>query len=80
MKAELDFEDRAAFEIRVEASDKGQPPMAAHCKVLVEVVDVNDNSPEITVNSLLNTVNENAKLGLAPNSRTGYKEPGRNLW
>ncbi|XP_044062116.1 protocadherin alpha-7-like [Siniperca chuatsi] len=47
------------------ASDKGQPPMSAHCKVLVEVVDLNDNAPEITVTSLLNTVKEDAEVGTA---------------
>uniref|UniRef100_A0A673VXL1 Protocadherin alpha-C2-like n=1 Tax=Salmo trutta TaxID=8032 RepID=A0A673VXL1_SALTR len=65
VKSNIDFEERKAFEIRVEASDRGQPPNAAHCKVLVEVVDLNDNAPEITVTSLLDTVKENAKVGTA---------------
>ncbi|XP_018548666.1 protocadherin alpha-3-like [Lates calcarifer] len=63
VKGNIDFEERKAFEIRVEASDKGQPPMSAHCKVLVEVVDLNDNPPEISVTSLHNTVKENADVG-----------------
>ncbi|XP_035265782.1 protocadherin alpha-8-like isoform X11 [Anguilla anguilla] len=61
----IDFEQNNAFEIRAQANDKGQPPMAAHCKVLVEVVDVNDNAPKITVTSLLDTVKEDAKVGTA---------------
>uniref|UniRef100_A0A8C5DPB6 Cadherin domain-containing protein n=1 Tax=Gouania willdenowi TaxID=441366 RepID=A0A8C5DPB6_GOUWI len=65
IKGNIDYEQRKAFDIRVEASDKGQPPMSAHCKVLVEVVDVNDNAPEITVTSLHNTVREDAALGTA---------------
>ncbi|XP_026186726.1 protocadherin alpha-3-like [Mastacembelus armatus] len=65
VKGNIDFEDRKAFEIRVEASDKGQPPMSAHCKVLVEVVDLNDNAPEITVTSLHKTVKEDASVGTA---------------
>uniref|UniRef100_UPI0037E84A84 protocadherin alpha-3-like isoform X6 n=1 Tax=Semicossyphus pulcher TaxID=241346 RepID=UPI0037E84A84 len=63
VKGKIDFEEKKAFEIRVEASDKGQPPMSAHCKVLVEVVDVNDNAPEITVTSLHSTVGEDADVG-----------------
>ncbi|XP_039669997.1 protocadherin alpha-3-like isoform X7 [Perca fluviatilis] len=63
VKGNIDFEEKKAFEIRVEASDKGQPPMSAHCKVLVEVVDVNDNAPEITVTSLHTTVKEDANVG-----------------
>ncbi|XP_070769945.1 protocadherin alpha-8-like [Enoplosus armatus] len=63
VKGNIDFEEKKAFEIRVEASDKGQPPMSAHSKVLVEVVDENDNAPEITVTSLHTTVKEDASVG-----------------
>uniref|UniRef100_A0A3B4UZZ7 Cadherin domain-containing protein n=1 Tax=Seriola dumerili TaxID=41447 RepID=A0A3B4UZZ7_SERDU len=63
VKGNIDYEEKKAFEIRVEASDKGQPPMSAHCKVLVEVVDLNDNAPEITVTSLHNNVKEDASVG-----------------
>nr|XP_020442193.1 protocadherin alpha-8-like isoform X1 [Monopterus albus]XP_020442195.1 protocadherin alpha-8-like isoform X3 [Monopterus albus] len=63
VKGNIDFEERKAFEIRVEASDRGQPPMSAHCKVLVEVVDLNDNPPEVTVTSLHNTIKEDANVG-----------------
>ncbi|XP_045060962.1 protocadherin alpha-8-like isoform X14 [Coregonus clupeaformis] len=65
VKNNIDFEEKKAFEIRAQVSDKGQPPMAAHCKVLVEVVDLNDNAPDITVTSLLETVKEDAKVGTA---------------
>uniref|UniRef100_A0A8C9XJW1 Cadherin domain-containing protein n=1 Tax=Sander lucioperca TaxID=283035 RepID=A0A8C9XJW1_SANLU len=65
LKANVDYEEYTAFEIRSEANDKAQPPMSAHCKVLVEVIDVNDNAPEITVTSLLNTVKEDAEVGTA---------------
>ncbi|XP_016522793.1 protocadherin alpha-8-like [Poecilia formosa] len=64
VKGNIDFEDRKAFEIRVEASDKGQPSMSAHSKVLVEVLDLNDNVPEITVTSLHHTVKEDAAAGI----------------
>ncbi|XP_030595786.1 protocadherin alpha-8-like isoform X4 [Archocentrus centrarchus] len=65
VKGEIDFEENPAFEIHAEASDKGQPPMSTHCKILVEVLDLNDNAPEITVTSLLNTVKEDAEVGTA---------------
>ncbi|XP_031645850.1 protocadherin alpha-3-like isoform X2 [Oncorhynchus kisutch] len=65
VKGTVDFEESPAFEIHAQASDRGQPPMAAHCKVLVEVVDLNDNAPELTVTSLLDTEKENAKMGTA---------------
>uniref|UniRef100_A0A672FTI7 Cadherin domain-containing protein n=1 Tax=Salarias fasciatus TaxID=181472 RepID=A0A672FTI7_SALFA len=65
VKGKIDYEERKAFELRAEARDKGQPPMSAHSKVLVEVMDVNDNAPEITITSLLNTVQEDAAVGTA---------------
>ncbi|XP_078116772.1 protocadherin alpha-9-like [Sander vitreus] len=65
IKGKIDYEEHPAFEIHAQASDKGQPPMSAHCKVLVEVVDLNDNAPEITVTSLLNTVKEDTEVGTA---------------
>uniref|UniRef100_A0A3P8TA03 Protocadherin 2 alpha b 5 n=1 Tax=Amphiprion percula TaxID=161767 RepID=A0A3P8TA03_AMPPE len=65
VKGKIDYEERKAFEIRAEARDKGQPPMSAHSKVLVEIMDLNDNAPEITVTSLLNRVNEDADVGTA---------------
>ncbi|XP_024864061.2 protocadherin alpha-3, partial [Kryptolebias marmoratus] len=65
VKGNIDYEENPAFEIHAQASDRGQPPMSAHCKVLVEVLDLNDNAPEITVTSLLNTVKEDASVGTA---------------
>ncbi|XP_043982203.1 protocadherin alpha-3-like isoform X25 [Gambusia affinis] len=65
VKGNIDYEESPAFEIHAEASDKGSPPLSAHCKVLVEVVDLNDNAPEISVTSLLNTVKEDAQVGTA---------------
>ncbi|XP_069388110.1 protocadherin alpha-8-like isoform X15 [Paralichthys olivaceus] len=65
VKGKIDFEANPAFEIRVQAADKGQPPLTAQCKVLVEVVDVNDNAPDVTVTSLLSTVREDVELGTA---------------
>ncbi|XP_053734354.1 protocadherin alpha-3-like isoform X6 [Synchiropus splendidus] len=62
-KGMIDFEERKTFEIRVEASDRGQPPMSAHCKVLVEVIDENDNAPVITITSMHNSVREDAAAG-----------------
>ncbi|XP_058263978.1 protocadherin alpha-3-like isoform X12 [Hemibagrus wyckioides] len=59
----VDFETQNALEIRVQAKDKGDKPRAALCKVLVEIMDINDNSPEISVNSLVNMIREDATAG-----------------
>ncbi|CAI9170588.1 unnamed protein product [Rangifer tarandus platyrhynchus] len=59
----IDFEERKTYKIRVEATDKGYPPLAGHCTVLVEVLDVNDNPPVLTVTSLSLPISENAQPG-----------------
>ncbi|KAL2094500.1 hypothetical protein ACEWY4_009219 [Coilia grayii] len=61
----LDYEEQSAYEIRVEARDLSQTPLASHCKVLVEVLDVNDNAPDIKLSSLVESVREDAKKGTA---------------
>uniref|UniRef100_A0A8D1G0Y9 Cadherin domain-containing protein n=1 Tax=Sus scrofa TaxID=9823 RepID=A0A8D1G0Y9_PIG len=62
-KGKLDFEERKLYEISVEAIDKGNIPMAGHCTILVEIVDVNDNAPEVTITSLALPIQENAQVG-----------------
>ncbi|KAM6408770.1 protocadherin gamma-B5-like [Rhynochetos jubatus] len=61
LQAALDFEDTRAFSLAVEARDGGG--LVAHCKVEVEVLDVNDNAPEITVLSVSSPVPEDAPAG-----------------
>ncbi|XP_075298043.1 protocadherin gamma-B5-like isoform X8 [Opisthocomus hoazin] len=57
----LDFEDTRAYTVLVEARDGGG--LVAHCKVEVEVLDVNDNAPEITMLSVSSPVPEDAPAG-----------------
>ncbi|XP_044515822.1 protocadherin Fat 4-like [Gracilinanus agilis] len=60
---ELDFEDNNIYEIQVTATDRGAPPMVGHCTILFEVVDINDNAPELSVTSLSLPVREDAPVG-----------------
>uniref|UniRef100_A0A3P8V351 Cadherin domain-containing protein n=1 Tax=Cynoglossus semilaevis TaxID=244447 RepID=A0A3P8V351_CYNSE len=63
VKGTLDFEETPAYEVRVQAVDQGNPPRSAHAKVLIEIIDVNDNAPEIAVTSLMTPVREDAEIG-----------------
>ncbi|XP_073424166.1 protocadherin alpha-3-like isoform X5 [Dendrobates tinctorius] len=63
VKGKLDFETVTMYEIQVKASDNGDYQHFGHCKVLVTVVDVNDNPPEMTVTSLSVPVPENSPQG-----------------
>ncbi|XP_052430012.1 protocadherin alpha-8-like isoform X9 [Carassius gibelio] len=62
MKGDVDYERKNAVELRVQAKDKGHKPRAALCKVLLEIVDINDNVPKISVTSLVNSVKEDAPI------------------
>ncbi|KAM6408435.1 protocadherin beta-15-like [Rhynochetos jubatus] len=57
----LDFEAAEKYELSVRATDGGG--LSAICKVLVEVVDVNDNAPELVVSSFSSRLPENALPG-----------------
>ncbi|KAM6455406.1 protocadherin alpha-5-like isoform 2-T2 [Liasis olivaceus] len=48
----VDYEDCRFYELPIVAEDKGSFPWSGHCKVLIEVLDMNDNIPEVSVNSL----------------------------
>ncbi|CAM9462545.1 unnamed protein product [Bubo scandiacus] len=65
LRGDLDFEDVGVYrlQIQIEATDKGTPPLSGHCKVVVEVLDVNDNAPEVWVTSLSVPVSEDAPVG-----------------
>uniref|UniRef100_A0A8C0EEF8 Cadherin domain-containing protein n=1 Tax=Bubo bubo TaxID=30461 RepID=A0A8C0EEF8_BUBBB len=54
----LDFEEAENHEMMVRATDGGG--LSAHCKVQVEVLDVNDNAPEIALTSLTASIPEDA--------------------
>ncbi|KAG9490995.1 hypothetical protein GDO78_006377 [Eleutherodactylus coqui] len=57
----LDYETSDAYEMTVEAKDGGGH--VAHCKVSIQVIDVNDNAPDITVTSLLASIPEDSAQG-----------------
>ncbi|XP_071425960.1 protocadherin gamma-B5-like isoform X3 [Pithys albifrons albifrons] len=57
----LDFEDMRGYALLVEARDGGG--LVAHCKVEVEVLDVNDNAPEVMLTSISSPVPEDAPVG-----------------
>ncbi|XP_074958412.1 protocadherin beta-15-like [Phalacrocorax aristotelis] len=61
LRKALDFEAAENHELSVRATDGGG--LSAICKVLVEVVDVNDNAPELVVSSFSSPLPEDALPG-----------------
>ncbi|MEE6478645.1 hypothetical protein FKM82_011920 [Ascaphus truei] len=58
---ELDYEVTESYEMTVEAKDGGG--LVAHCKVLIQIMDINDNAPEITITSFSTTIPEDSSPG-----------------
>ncbi|XP_077098972.1 protocadherin gamma-C5-like isoform X16 [Siphateles boraxobius] len=59
----LDYEISTSYKIDIRARDKGAPVMEGYCRVQVNVLDVNDNAPEITITSSPKPVREDAAAG-----------------
>ncbi|KAG8579371.1 hypothetical protein GDO81_010844 [Engystomops pustulosus] len=57
----LDYETSDNYEITVEAKDGGG--YVTHCKVFIQVIDVNDNAPDITVTTLAGIISEDSPPG-----------------
>ncbi|XP_015684114.1 protocadherin gamma-B1-like [Protobothrops mucrosquamatus] len=57
----LDFEETKEYVMTVAAKDGGG--LVTHCKVQIQIVDENDNYPEITVVSLFTPLPENSRSG-----------------
>uniref|UniRef100_A0A3B4WCU3 Protocadherin 2 alpha a 15 n=1 Tax=Seriola lalandi dorsalis TaxID=1841481 RepID=A0A3B4WCU3_SERLL len=59
----IDFEKSRIYEIDIQASDKGPAPLTTDKSVLITVIDVNDNAPEIEVTSFSSSIKEDSKIG-----------------
>ena len=55
VKSSLDYEENTMYNLAVTARDRNPESLAALAKVIVKVQDVNDHSPEITINALTST-------------------------
>ncbi|XP_076729842.1 protocadherin alpha-8 isoform X22 [Maylandia zebra] len=63
VKGLIDYEERDRYEIEIQASDKGLPPMATQKSVIIKIVDVNDNAPDIEVTSFSSSIPEDSRPG-----------------
>ncbi|XP_032885688.1 protocadherin-10-like [Amblyraja radiata] len=63
VQGQLDFEETNSYELDVQVVDNGSPAITGHSKLLIELIDVNDNAPEIKVTSLSGQVSEDTAPG-----------------
>nr|AAH72235.1 MGC81522 protein [synthetic construct] len=52
LEGQVDFETKQTYEFEVQAQDLGPNPLTTTCKVTVHIIDVNDNTPAITITPL----------------------------
>nr|XP_033783350.1 protocadherin gamma-A11-like [Geotrypetes seraphini] len=57
----LDFEESELYEIEVQAEDGGG--LTALSKLILQVINVNDNIPEISISSFVNSIKEDSPVG-----------------
>ncbi|XP_056327795.1 protocadherin gamma-C5-like isoform X1 [Danio aesculapii] len=60
---DVDYEEANVYDITVQARDGGSPAMEGSCNIKVEIIDVNDNTPEVTLTSLTSPIREDADSG-----------------
>uniref|UniRef100_A0A8C5H7S6 Protocadherin gamma-C3 n=1 Tax=Gouania willdenowi TaxID=441366 RepID=A0A8C5H7S6_GOUWI len=60
VRGDVDYEKATAYHITVQARDGGSPAMEGSCNVIIDVIDVNDNAPEVTLTSLTSSIKEDS--------------------
>ncbi|CAH6777960.1 Pcdhb18 [Phodopus roborovskii] len=76
LKAVLDYEMVKSYKLNIQAADGGG--LSARCTVLVHVLDINDNPPELTISSLVNEVVENSPETVLAVFRINDRDSGEN--
>ncbi|XP_028716655.1 protocadherin beta-4-like isoform X1 [Peromyscus leucopus] len=76
LRKKLDFEKIKSYRVQIEAIDGGG--LSGKGSVVIEVVDVNDNAPELTISSLISSVPENAPETIISIFRVGDRDSGKN--
>ncbi|KAF7653775.1 hypothetical protein LDENG_00078720, partial [Lucifuga dentata] len=63
VKGLIDYEQKDKYEIEIQASDKGLAPLTTEKSVIIKIVDVNDNTPEIDITSFSSSIPEDSRPG-----------------
>ncbi|XP_070819200.1 protocadherin alpha-8-like isoform X25 [Chaetodon trifascialis] len=63
IKGLIDYEEKDKYEIEIQVSDKGFAPLTTEKSVIIKIVDVNDNAPEIEVTSFSSSIPEDSRPG-----------------
>ncbi|XP_054423923.1 protocadherin beta-7-like [Pteronotus mesoamericanus] len=76
LKNELNYEEMQTYTLTIQAKDGGG--LSGKCTVMVHVTDINDNSPELLMSSLLTSIAENSAETIVAVFRIRDKDSGNN--
>ncbi|XP_012875827.1 PREDICTED: protocadherin beta-18-like [Dipodomys ordii] len=76
LKASLDYELVKSYKINIQAVDGGG--LSTRCTVRLQVLDINDNPPELIMSSLSNYVEENSPESILAVFRVKDRDSGEN--
>ncbi|XP_058533390.1 protocadherin beta-9-like [Ochotona princeps] len=76
LRALLDYETIKSYRINVQATDGGG--LSTRCAVLVEVLDTNDNRPELSISSMTNHIAENSPETVVAVFKVKDRDAGEN--
>uniref|UniRef100_A0A665UMX5 Cadherin domain-containing protein n=1 Tax=Echeneis naucrates TaxID=173247 RepID=A0A665UMX5_ECHNA len=62
VKEMINYEDVKLYEMEIIASDKGQNSLSGQCKLKIQVTDMNDNHPEISIKSFRSPIKEDEAI------------------
>ncbi|XP_078087668.1 protocadherin gamma-A7-like [Mustelus asterias] len=63
VQASLDYEEKHVYELEVQAVDNGTPALVGRAEILVGLIDINDNAPELKITSVASEIREDAAFG-----------------
>ncbi|XP_068963511.1 protocadherin beta-2-like [Petaurus breviceps papuanus] len=76
LKEKLDFELIQSYTINIQATDGGS--LSGKCTIIVQVTDLNDNPPELTISSLTSPIPENSPETVVAVFRVSDLDSGEN--
>ncbi|XP_006891203.1 PREDICTED: protocadherin beta-7 [Elephantulus edwardii] len=76
LKAQLDYETIQNYTLTIQAKDGGG--LSGKCTVIVQVTDINDNSPELLMSSLTSPIAENSPETVVAVFRIRDRDSGNN--
>ncbi|KAM9455729.1 protocadherin gamma-A11-like isoform 15-T15 [Clarias gariepinus] len=60
LKGQIDYEFKSHYQLDIQARDHGS--LSDSCKIIVDVVDINDNKPTVAILSMASSITENSPI------------------